>query len=221
MTGTVRLITTRLVLRPFTMEDEKAVHRYASDPAVCRYMVHGPNTPEQTLSFLRMAIAELEKDPCASYHLAIVERETQELIGACSLEIVSGHNLAAELGYCLDSGRWNRGYATECAKALVAFGFQELGLHRIQATCRPANIGSARVLEKAGMLKEGLLRHHKLIRGTWEDSLLYAVIADEWKDDTPAKVEQAPPDGRTWPPAAAVSKTAPHRCSQEDPPCRS
>jgi len=128
-----------------------------------------------------MAITESHKDPCTSFHLAVVEQQTDQLIGACSIEIVSQRNQTADLGYCVNKTRWNKGYATECARALVAYGFQQLGLHRIEATCRPANVPSVRVLQKAGMQKQGHLRHHKLIRGKWEDSFLYAILADEWK----------------------------------------
>ena len=102
MDGKLKLLTTRLVLRAFTMEDAEAVHQYASDPDVYQYMVYGSNTPEDTRLFLRMAISESEKDPCTSFHLGIMEQETDELIGACSIEIASQGNLAAELGYCLN-----------------------------------------------------------------------------------------------------------------------
>ena len=163
------------------MDDFESVHLYASDPEVCRYMVYGPNTPEETQQFLRMAIAESDRESPDTIHLAIVERQTNELVGACSLDILSRRNQNGELGYCLNRAKWNKGYATECARALIAYGFTRLGLHRIHATCRPANAASARVLEKAGMRMEGHLRHHKLIRGAWEDSLLYAVLADGWK----------------------------------------
>jgi RimJ/RimL family protein N-acetyltransferase len=59
---------------------------------------------------------------------------------------------------------------------LLRFGFDRLDLHRIAATCHPDNRGSSRVLEKAGMELEGRMRDHKLIRGEWRDSLLYAAI---------------------------------------------
>lgn len=71
---------------------------------------------------------------------------------------------------------WSKGYATETAKALVEFGFKKLCLHRVFATCDPENTASARVLEKTGMKLEGHIREHKLVKGKWRDSLLYAII---------------------------------------------
>ena len=62
------------------------------------------------------------------------------------------------------------------------FGFGELGLHRIFATCDPRNIGSRRVLEKAGMQCEGILREHKWQKGEWRDSCLYAMLEHEWRE---------------------------------------
>jgi ribosomal-protein-alanine N-acetyltransferase len=71
---------------------------------------------------------------------------------------------------------WGQGYATETGKALLTFGFDGLGLHRIFATCDPANVPSAHVLEKIGMQREGRIREHKWAKRRWRDSLLYAIL---------------------------------------------
>lgn len=86
-------------------------------------------------------------------------------------------------GYCLNRNFWGKGYATETAKVLLRFGFDQLNLHRIFATCDPANIASAHVLEKIGMQLEGHLREHKWAKGKWCDSLLYAILDYEWKKE--------------------------------------
>ncbi len=77
---------------------------------------------------------------------------------------------------------WGLGYATEATRLIVAFGFRELGLHRIEATCAPENLGSVRVLEKIGMRREGQLKQHLLAHGAWRDSLVYGVLRGEWPD---------------------------------------
>jgi hypothetical protein len=74
---------------------------------------------------------------------------------------------------------WGKGYATETANALVDFGFDKLNLHRVFATCDPANTASAHVLEKIGMKREGRMREHMWARGKWRDSLLYAILEHE------------------------------------------
>jgi RimJ/RimL family protein N-acetyltransferase len=85
------------------------------------------------------------------------------------------------IGYCLNRDFWGKGYGTEVARALITFGFEQLNLHRIYATCDPQNTASAHVLEKAGMQREGHLRERKWVKGRWRDFLLYAVLDREWK----------------------------------------
>jgi GNAT superfamily N-acetyltransferase len=83
---------------------------------------------------------------------------------------------------------WGRGYATEAAAALLAFGFDEAGLHKISATCDPENIGSSRVLQKIGMRQEGRLQDHLLVRGQWRDRLLYAAAQFRIEPASPGDV---------------------------------
>ena len=85
-----------------------------------------------------------------------------------------------ELTYLYARLFWGRGYATEAARAILAYAFRDLDLHRVYATCRPANVGSSRVLEKLGMRREGHLVQHRWMKGRWQDSLLYAILDDEW-----------------------------------------
>ena len=87
----------------------------------------------------------------------------------------------ADVGYELDPNHWNQGYATEAAHAIADFGFTRFGVHRIWADCVAENVGSAHVLEKLGMRLEGRLRENKYFKGRWWDTLIYAILADEWE----------------------------------------
>ena len=169
----------RLVLRELEDADWKAVHEYSSDSEVVRYMSWGPNTEEEDKSFILRAIAYQREQPRRNYALAMVLKANDILIGGCGLHISNLDNREAWLGYCLNRHFWRYGYATEAAGALLAFGFEELNLHRIFATCDPANIASAHVMEKIGMQREGHLRQHMWEKGRWRDSLLYAVLESE------------------------------------------
>lgn len=71
-------------------------------------------------------------------------------------------------------------YASEAAEAIIGFGFKDLNLHKIFATCDPNNIGSAKVLENIGMSKEGRLRRHKYEKGKWRDSFIYSILEQEY-----------------------------------------
>lgn len=173
--------TERLILRDFEEADWKPVHSYASNPEVVRYVDWGPNTFEETRNFIRRAIATQNEHPRRNYNFAMILRAKNRLIGACGIFVSNLDNREAWIGYVLNRHFWGQGYATEAAKALLTFGFEKLNLHRIFATCDPANIASAHVLEKIGMQHEGRLREHKRVRGKWRDSLLYAILDYEWK----------------------------------------
>ena len=171
-----QLVTERLMLRDFAWSDQESVHAFASDPQVTRFMEWGPNDEHDTRAFLTMAVAQPTHRERAEFEFAAVLNQSGQVIGSVSLRITNRLHQHGELGYVFAAAAWSRGYATEATKALLHFGFGPLGLHRITATCHPDNVGSARVLEKAGMIREGRLRDHKLVRGQWRDSLLYAAI---------------------------------------------
>lgn len=173
----VELRTPRLLLREFTYDDFSAVHTYASDETVTRYTDWGPNSIDDTEEFFREALLVANAQPRDSYLFAISLSESPA-IGCARLGIVSRAELIGDLGYVLNAGYWGQGIATEATKCLIDFGFNELGLHRIFATCHPDNIGSSRVLEKAGFQLEELLKEDKFVRGARRDSLLYAILED-------------------------------------------
>jgi [ribosomal protein S5]-alanine N-acetyltransferase len=177
----LELNTERLRLKEFTWEDEQAVHAYASDPRVVEHMLWGPNSPEETQDYLRQVIQKQGHVPREAYDLAVVLQATDQLIGGCGLFLVGYRQ--AELGYCFNRSFWGQDYATEAARAMVRMGFRELGLHRIYATCRPDNVGSAKVMQKLGMRYEGHFREHRWHQGSWRDSYQYSILAREFEDE--------------------------------------
>jgi ribosomal-protein-alanine N-acetyltransferase len=178
---TIALLTERLLLRDFVEADWRAVHLYGSDPDVVRFMPWGPNSEEDTKAFVARALSAQADSPRTKHELAVVLREEGRLIGGCGIRVSGPADRRADMGYCLHSGFWGKGYATEVAEALLAFGFDRLALHRIIATCDVGNAASARVLEKVGMRREAYFREDSWIRGVWRDSYLYAVLEDEWR----------------------------------------
>ncbi len=180
MRPSLTLDTERLLLRDFRRRDWKAVHVYASDPEVVKFMPWGPNTEEGTKAFIERVIKFQEESPRQHFELAAVLKEDGALIGGCGLNVTSEADKTGCIGYCYNRRYWGRGLATEAAEALLCHGFGELGLHRIWATCDTQNLPSARVLEKSGMTLEGCLRESALVRGRWRDSFLYAILEGEW-----------------------------------------
>jgi len=97
------------------------------------------------------------------------------LVGAISLRLEPRHR-RAELGYWIGTPFWGRGYATEAARAILAFGFQTLALNRIHATHLLRNHASGRVMEKIGMRYEGIHREHVWKDGRFEDLARFAIL---------------------------------------------
>jgi RimJ/RimL family protein N-acetyltransferase len=175
------LHTPRLLLRDFVEADWQAVQEYACLPEVVRHMPWGPNSEADTRDFVGRALAAQALTPRATYELAIIWRESGKLIGGCGLSVQSATHRVGEIGYCLHPDFWARGYMTEAAGALLALGFEQLQLHRIQASCDPENTGSRRVLEKIGMQLEGRLRQNLQLRGQWRDSLVWSILEHDWR----------------------------------------
>ncbi|MEM3699816.1 MAG: GNAT family N-acetyltransferase [Candidatus Bathyarchaeia archaeon] len=127
--------TERLRLRDFEEADWEAVHEYASDPEVVRYIDWGPNTLADTQNFIKRALARQKEQPRRGYDLAVVLKAQNRIIGGCGIHISNPENREGWIGYVLNRKFWGKGYATETAKALLKFSFEKLNLHRIFATC--------------------------------------------------------------------------------------
>lgn len=169
----------RVALREFAVGDWPAVHAYASQAMVCRYQPWGPNTKIDSQKYVLQAIRDAEQQPRRRYALAMVVNGN--LIGAGEINIKDVQHQVGEIAYVVNPAYWGQGIATEVAQILLKFGFRELEIHRIQATCDCRNIGSAKVLEKSGMTKEGRLREHLWIKDNWRDSYLYSILEQERK----------------------------------------
>lgn len=173
--------TERLVLRDFVEDDRGAVHEYGSDPEVVRFMPWGPNSAEDTHAFIGRAIAAQCEQPRDKFEFAVTLACSGRLIGGCGIRISAPSERGADMGYCLRRDHWGQGFGTEASRAIIGFGFEQLGLHRIIATCDVENRASAYVLQKTGMRREGHFRGDSEIRGEWRDSYLYAILEGEWR----------------------------------------
>jgi [ribosomal protein S5]-alanine N-acetyltransferase len=180
------LRTSRLTLRDFVAADFAAVHAYASDAEVTRYMFYGPRTEAETRAYLDRMIATQHDVPRTVWELAAVQAADGRLVGACDLTLDRPGE--ADLGFIFARDVWGRGYATEASRALVPAAFEQLGVQRVVATCDVANLASARVLQKAGLRREAILHRHKHAKGTWWTSFLYAIRREEFAAPPPLAV---------------------------------
>jgi RimJ/RimL family protein N-acetyltransferase len=178
----VRIETERLVLRDFVISDWPAVLAYQREPRYNRYY-HDRwvnRTDEEVRAFVQRLIDHQREEPRRIFQLAITLPHGDEVIGNCGLRRKPETELDADIGYELAPDHWGRGYATEAARALVTFGFVELGLHRLSARCIADNAGSVNVLRKLGMRLEGRIREHEYFQGRWWDSLDWGFLETEW-----------------------------------------
>jgi [ribosomal protein S5]-alanine N-acetyltransferase len=148
----MHLITGRLLIRDIEESDFPGLHAFRSDPEAVYFMDFGPETSEQTQSWIVATIAHNLSQPRFSHNCSIILRSTEEVIGWIGIGRPSRAELGDyDFGYGLARGYWGNGYTTEAVKAVLAYAFTELNAQTIFAECYATNIASARVLEKAGM----------------------------------------------------------------------
>jgi RimJ/RimL family protein N-acetyltransferase len=185
------LYTPRLVLRPFTAADAPRVRQLAGDKRIADTTARIPHPyPEGAAeSFIAAQPARAEN---GTYVFAVTLAgtrtpgrehdltDTGHLVGAVGLERADPEAEVAECGYWIGVHYWNKGFATEALRALLTFAFQRQRLHRVEAAHFAENTASGRVLQKLGMLREGIRRQAFQKNGQWLDLVQYALLADEW-----------------------------------------
>jgi RimJ/RimL family protein N-acetyltransferase len=169
----VRLETNRLVLREYKPRDLPSIDQYASQPSAVQYQNWGPNTLLETKQYLQQTQHNRFLIPRMMYELCIERKADDVQIGGCTLAINSKDDSIATLAYTLNPRFWNQGYATETSKELIRFGFTQLNLRLVQATCDRQNQASRRVLEKSGFLLEAILENDFMQKGKMRTTLVF------------------------------------------------
>lgn len=152
VTGASQIETERLVLRPLALADLGSLHDVYGDREVMRYIGRGntySETVEQSEARLQRLIDHHERHGFSMW--AVTDRESGSVMGDGGLILYAHRGPEVELGYRLAKPYWGRGYATELARAWLAYGFDTLGLEQVLGVAHPENVASQRVLEKAGM----------------------------------------------------------------------
>jgi RimJ/RimL family protein N-acetyltransferase len=169
------LKTERLRLRKAKLSDAEAIFRqYAEDPQVIKYVSwHAHRNLEETREYMRMCM--MAWDVAKALHWVIETRDDKEVIGM----IIARVNAEKwELGFVLAQAYWGRGFMTEAVKALIAWALKQNEIFRVWAVCDIDNKASARVMEKAGMVREGILKRwsvHPNLSPEPRDSYCYAI----------------------------------------------
>jgi RimJ/RimL family protein N-acetyltransferase len=183
-TGTVPLQTARLTLRRLTLSDAVAVHAsLATDPAVIDGVGWEPSpTPESTRAHIAAQVEAYARTSLPAYNWLVEETATGSLVGMVFVDDYREDRRVAEVDYCVARGHRGRGFAPEALRAVIRHLFERVGFHRVEAVYNMDNKASARVLMKAGMRFEGVLRGRALrigADGFPEDLNLCAILATD------------------------------------------
>lgn len=171
--------TARLRLRNLRLDDAADQQAYASDPEVA---LPGMWDPIPTLEENRLDLIETLARQVSgeSMEWGIELVADGRLIGRCGFVRFRAAHMNGELGYALARPHWRHGYMNEAVTAVLAYGFERLGLQRVEAICLADNIACWRLLERTGFLLEGIARQAFLQDGIFMDLRRYAVLKDEW-----------------------------------------
>ena len=184
-TGTVRLETERLILRPMSITDADQMYsNWASDTEVSKYMSWEPHVDiAATKSILTKWINEYAK--MDYYHWGIELKKTDQIIGSAGTQGINEKHRTADLGYCLGRAYWGKGYMSEAVAAMIRHLFNTVGFNRISASHDVNNIGSGRVMQKCGMVFEGIQRQaHYCPRRGFYDSAYYAILKTDYENNS-------------------------------------
>jgi RimJ/RimL family protein N-acetyltransferase len=179
--------TDRLLLRLLTESDVDAVHRYQSNPDVCRYLPYEPRdratVAEKLADWSERTTVAAEGD---FLQLAIERREDGRLLGDLFFSLRSLQHESAVIGWTLDPEHHGRGYVTEAARAMLGQAFERMAVHRVMAELDVRNTASAAVCKRLGMREEARFVEDYRYKGEWASTSVHALLDREWRAAQPA-----------------------------------
>ncbi|WP_243354391.1 GNAT family N-acetyltransferase [Bacillus litorisediminis] len=174
------LETERLLLRPITLADKEAIFDYSSRPEAAQYVTwEAHKSLSDTQTFLDFVLNQYESGGVAPWGMVI--KATNQLIGTIDFVSWNKSHQYGEIGYVCSPDYWGNGYTPEAGQALLRFGFEKMGLVRIQARTFAENQASQRVLKKLGMTYEGTMRKAMKVKGNHWDITMYSILNKEYK----------------------------------------
>jgi ribosomal-protein-alanine N-acetyltransferase len=174
------LETDRLLLRQLTLRDAEDIFAYASDPEMPRFLNWDPHrSVDDSFYFVRTVLEQYQNNLPAPW--GIIHKADGRVIGTAGFCAVFPAHGRAEIAYALARRYWGQGITPDAVRAVIAAGFGGLHLTRIQAICDIDNVASARVMEKAGLRFEAVLRGYMTYKGRVRAMKMYAVLRDEWR----------------------------------------
>jgi RimJ/RimL family protein N-acetyltransferase len=177
----LELIEGPLLLRPYREEDVSALYEAVRESIaeVSPWLpwCHQNYSIEETMEFI--GSREIASQGGEWYSFGIFERDGGSLLGGVGINFINRVHQMANLGYWVRTGAAGRGTATMATRLAARFGFEQLGLRRLEIVAAVGNLPSQRVAEKAGARREGVLRNRLLIRGESLDAVLFSLVPED------------------------------------------
>ena len=174
------LETERFVLRQITQNNSVDIFKYFSLDEVTRfYDVESFTNIKQAEELIQRWNERFERSQAIRWGITL--KSLNRVIGTCGFHGWKKNHYKAEIGYELAPEYWRQGFMTEAIEKIIEYGFNDLGLNRIEAFVEPENVGSRTVLEKVGFREEGLLKEHYFWRNRFVDNVIYAFLKKDYK----------------------------------------
>ena len=172
--------TERLLLRRLTEDDADEILALRGNPEIMKYIPRPlATTREDALAHIALILEKIENNTGINWGITI--KGNSKIIGIIGFHLIQPENHRAEIGYMSLPEFNGKGYITEAIKAVVAYGFEQMNLHSIEAVIDPDNIASERVLQKNGFVKEAHILENELWDGKYWDTVIYSLLKRNWK----------------------------------------
>jgi len=173
------LNTDRILLRKITLDDVDDMYDYATDPLVTEYLTWSPH-PDKACTLNYISSLQSRYKTGDFFDWAIVHKDSGKMIGTCGFTKFDYANNSAEIGYVLNRNYHGQGIIPEAASEVIKFGFDRLGINRIEGRFIIGNDASRRVMEKIGMKFEGVFREGMIIKGVYRDIGVCSILMSEY-----------------------------------------
>ncbi|MBB4034981.1 RimJ/RimL family protein N-acetyltransferase [Dysgonomonas hofstadii] len=177
----INIRTGRLTVRLARPDDAEAIYSYRSDFIENKYQGWFPYSEQEVRDYMASMPQTLDVAGVC-FQFAIVEVDTDRLIGDMAVIFTNHDLMQVEVGCTLDKNFQGKGYAAEALKAMVNHLFIELKKHRVIASVDPRNTASIRLVERLGFRKEAHFKESYYLRGEWVDDVIFALLRKEWID---------------------------------------
>ncbi|MDP4089958.1 MAG: GNAT family protein [Bacillota bacterium] len=171
----------KILLGTYKLSDWKDVLKYTSDPAVWRYLDEEPLDEKAVRQFVANSVEQQTQRDGFAEHIPVVLRPSLEIIGHVTFYGMYKQGEIAGVSIMIGSKYQGRGYGTEALKNIIKYAFSNTKAHRLESGCDARNAAAVKMMEKAGLRREGVFRETMFVGDRWRDECLYSILKSEWK----------------------------------------